>query len=288
MPWTQISFHLDATHAEAFAEQLSELGALSVTLQDAEDQPIYEPALYTTPVWQHTLVVGLFEADCDLPALLAHFNPLPSYQVEILEEQDWVRNSLADFQAMRFGKRLWVCPHWLEPPQPEAINIRLDPGVAFGTGTHATTALCLSWLDAYGDLSGQTVLDYGCGSGILGIAALKLGAQQAWGVDIDPQALQATLDNAAQNEVAARFQVALPAQLPPMRVNVLLANILANPLCELAAQLAGYVLPQGWIVLSGILQAQVAGVLAAYAPYFDLDEPAFQGDWALVSGRRRG
>jgi len=288
MPWTQITFGLDAARAEHFAELLSELGALSVTLQDAEDQPIYEPQLNTTPMWQKTLVVGLFESELDTNALLAalthQFSPMPIYCIETLDDQDWVRQSLADFEAMQFGQRLWVCPHWLEPPEPDAINIRLDPGVAFGTGTHATTALCLAWLDEQGSLQDLEVLDYGCGSGILGIAALKLGAKQVWGVDIDPQALQATLDNAGQNAVVEHFQVAMPEQLPDMQVDLVLANILANPLCELAKCLADYVKPQGKIVLSGILQEQVADIEAAYSPYFALDKVGLQDGWARVVG----
>lgn len=290
MPWTQITFELNAKQAESFAESLSELGALSVTLQDAEDQPIYEPELNTTPIWQMTLVVGLLEEEQDTHSLLAaltqQFSPLPIYCIETLDDQDWVRNSVADFQAMSFGQRLWVCPHWLEPPAPEAINIRLDPGLAFGTGTHATTALCLAWLDAQASLAGLDVLDYGCGSGILGIAAVKLGATQVWGVDIDPQALQATLDNAVQNAVAEQFKVALPEQLPPMQVDLLLANILANPLCELAPRLAAYVKPQGKIVLSGLLQEQVAAIKTAYAPYFEWDEVGLQDGWARVTGTK--
>ncbi len=291
MSWTQITFEIEAAQAEVFADHVSELGALSVTLQDAADQPIYEPALNTTPVWQTTLVVGLFAADLDTQALLTavqqQYSPLPKYRIETLQDQDWVRNSLADFQAMRFGQRLWVCPHWLEPPEPTAINIRLDPGVAFGTGTHVTTALCLQWLDAQHTLQDWTVLDYGCGSGILGIAALKLGAQQVWGVDIDPQALQATQDNAQQNAVAAHLKRALPEQLPDIQVDLLLANILANPLCELAERLAAYVKPQGKIVLSGILREQSAAVEAAYAPYFDLHETVLQEDWARVTGSKK-
>ncbi len=291
MPWTQLTFALEAEQADIFSDYLSQAGALSVTLKDAEDQPIYEPALHTTPVWQHTLVIGLFEADTDIPALLdqlqTQVSPLPAYQTEQLDDQDWVRNSLADFQAMRFGERLWVCPHWIEPPEPDALNIRLDPGLAFGTGTHATTALCLTWLDEQVDLHGVQALDYGCGSGILGIAALKLGATEVWGTDIDAQALQATQDNAQQNAVAEHFYLMLPEQLPTLQVDLLLANILANPLCELVESLAAYVKPQGRILLSGILQEQIPDIQMTYAPYFVLDEARLQEGWACISGQKR-
>ncbi len=289
MPWLQLTFTVSPPLADRLADALTALGALSVTFQDGADQPIYEPPLNTTPLWQHTQVIGLFEAtqqaEAIALALAADFPDLLLARVEQLDDQDWVRLGMADFHPMRFGERLWVCPSWETPPQPEAVNIVLDPGLAFGTGTHPTTALCLTWLDAQA-VAGKTVIDYGCGSGILAIAALKLGAACAWGVDNDPQALHATHDNAANNGVAAALQVVFPEQVPPLQADILLANILANPLCELAPHLASLVRPGGGLALSGILQAQSAQVSLAYAPYFEMSPAVSQEDWVCLAGRR--
>lgn len=290
MPWQQLQFPLEDHDHEAVEDALMEAGALSVTLTDAADDPILEPGPGETPLWEHTVLTALFEADADpLAALRAvqtarGWQQLPEHRIEALEDQDWTRAWMKDFQPMRFGQRLWVVPSGFEPPEPNAVNLYLDPGLAFGTGTHPTTALCLEWLDRQA-LSGKAVIDYGCGSGILAIAALKLGAATVLGVDNDPQALQASQDNAERNAVAERLQTQLPGgEIAP--APVLVANILAGPLVELAPTLAGLTEPGGRIALSGILAEQEAMIRDAYAPYFDLASTERQDDWLLIHGRR--
>jgi ribosomal protein L11 methyltransferase len=258
MPWLQVRLAITPEQAETYEDALLEVGAVSVTFMDAEDQPIFEPDLGTTPLWSHTHLLALFEADTDETALLAHLQllcggALPEHHVERIEDQDWERSWMDGFQPMRFGQRLWIVPSWHAAPEPEAVNLLLDPGLAFGTGTHPTTALCLEWLDGQ-DLAGCNVLDFGCGSGILAIAALLLGAPQAVGTDIDPQALEASRDNASRNGIdPARFPVHLPADLPQQPAEVVVANILAGPLVSLAPQIGALVKPGGRLALSGIL-----------------------------------
>ena len=292
MPWLQIRLAITPDQAGALEDQLLELGAVSVTFMDAEDQPIFEPDLGTTPLWSHTHLLALFEADTDADALLAHLRllrggELPEHQVERIEDQDWERSWMDNFQPMRFGRRLWIVPSWHQAPEPEAVNLLLDPGLAFGTGTHPTTALCLEWLDSQ-ELAGCNVLDFGCGSGILALAALKLGAAEAIGVDNDPQALVATADNAERNGIAPeRFTLYLPEQLPQEPADVVVANILAGPLVSLAPQITALVKPGGRLALSGILAEQAEEVRAAYADAFDLDPTAEKDGWVRISGVRR-
>jgi ribosomal protein L11 methyltransferase len=289
MPWIQLTLTLPRAQAE-FAEQLLlEAGALSVTFKDAEDNPVLEPAPGETPLWDTLILTGLFAADIDTRNLREHVNqafPQNSLRIEPLEDRDWVRAWMDDYKPMQFGKRLWVCPKHLAPPQPEAINLMLDPGLAFGTGTHPTTALCLRWLDGC-DLRNRELLDFGCGSGVLAIAALMLGAAHADGCDIDPQALIASRNNAADNQVADRLQVFLPGDMPVKKYDIVMANILAGPLVQLAPQLAALTRQGGHVVLSGILQTQADELCHAYAPWFDLDAPVVQEDWVRISGVRR-
>ncbi|ASL27970.1 50S ribosomal protein L11 methyltransferase [Azotobacter chroococcum] len=292
MPWLQIRLAITPDQAGALEDQLLELGAVSVTFTDAEDQPIFEPDLGTTPLWSHTHLLALFEADTDEDALLAHLRllrggELPEHQVERIEDQDWERSWMDNFQPMRFGRRLWIVPSWHQAPEPEAVNLLLDPGLAFGTGTHPTTALCLEWLDGQ-ELAGCNVLDFGCGSGILAIAALLLGAERAVGTDIDPQALEASRDNATRNGIdPARFPLYLPAELPQQPAEVVVANILAGPLVQLAPQITSLVKPGGRLALSGILAEQAGEVRAAYADAFALDPTAEKDGWVRISGVRR-
>ncbi|HYQ38700.1 MAG TPA: 50S ribosomal protein L11 methyltransferase [Pseudomonas sp.] len=292
MPWLQIRLAITPDQAAELEDQLLELGAVSVTFMDAEDQPIFEPDLGTTPLWTHTHLLALFEDGTDAAAVLAHLQllrggELPETQVERIEDQDWERSWMDNFQPMRFGRRLWIVPSWHQAPEPEAVNLLLDPGLAFGTGTHPTTALCLEWLDGQ-DLTGCTVLDFGCGSGILAIAALLLGAPQAVGTDIDPQALEASRDNAARNGIdPARFPVYLPADLPQQPAEVVVANILAGPLVQLAPTITGLVKAGGRLALSGILAEQAEEVRAAYAGAFELDPTAEKDGWVRISGIRR-
>ena len=292
MPWLQVRLAITPEQAETYEDALLEVGAVSVTFMDAEDQPIFEPDLGTTPLWSNTHLLALFEADTDETALLAHLQllcggALPEHHVERIEDQDWERSWMDGFQPMRFGQRLWIVPRWHAAPQPDAVNLLLDPGLAFGTGTHPTTALCLEWLDSQ-NLDNCSVLDFGCGSGILAIAALLLGAPQAAGTDIDPQALEASRDNASRNGIdPARFPVYLPADLPQQPADVVVANILAGPLVSLAPQITALVKGGGRLALSGILAEQAEEVRAAYASAFDLDPTAVKDGWVRISGIKR-
>ncbi|VXB14477.1 50S ribosomal protein L11 methyltransferase [Pseudomonas sp. 8O] len=292
MPWLQVRLAITPEQAETYEDALLEVGAVSVTFMDAEDQPIFEPDLGTTPLWSNTHLLALFEADTDETALLAHLQllcggALPEHHVERIEDQDWERSWMDGFQPMRFGQRLWIVPSWHAAPEPDAVNLLLDPGLAFGTGTHPTTALCLEWLDGQ-KLDNCSVLDFGCGSGILAIAALLLGAPQAAGTDIDPQALEASRDNASRNGIdPARFPVYLPADLPQQPADVVVANILAGPLVSLAPQITTLVKGGGRLALSGILAEQAEEVRAAYAGAFDLDPTAIKDGWVRISGVKR-
>lgn len=293
MPWLQVILDTEAQYVEEISDGLVAIGAICVTLQDAEDQALYEPPLNTTPLWQRTQVVGLFDADeidsltvpLQLQNVLAPL-PLPSIQFQHLEDQEWTQLGMMDFPPMQFGKRVWICPSWEQPPQPQAVNIFLDPGLAFGTGTHATTALCLEWLDQHSDWSHKVLIDYGCGSGILAITAAKLGAAHVWAVDIDPQALLATKANAETNQVTMLISTLLPTQLPHLKVDGLVANILSAPLIKLAPTLANYLKPAAPLVLSGILKTQTAAVIAAYDIYFTIIEITERDNWMRIVGTK--
>ncbi len=292
-PWLQLTLEAIDHSPEQLEDALLQAGALAVTLEDAGDQPVLEPAPGETPLWAHTRVTGLFDAQTDIEIVkgqlrrFLHAPILPECRLTALEERDWVRAWMDNFHPMRFGQRLWICPTHSDPPEPTAVNIRLDPGLAFGTGTHPTTALCLDWLDG-ADLAGQTVLDYGCGSGILAIAAAKLGAKRVWAVDIDPQALLASDDNASENEIEDRIELADPAELPGnLRVNVLLANILAGVLVRLAPEFSRRVQSSGRLVLAGILEQHADAVQAVFTRDFTFVPPRRHGDWVLLEGTRR-
>jgi ribosomal protein L11 methyltransferase len=293
MPWLQFSLEAGDIGPENLSAFFEQQGALSVTFVDAADQPLFEPAPGTTPLWSATRITALFDADVDRGALkrglAAQFGAGVAARLtaETLADQDWERVWLEQFRPMRFGARLWVCPAGQVPPvDGETVIIDLDPGLAFGTGTHPTTALCLEWLDRHPP-ERRAVLDYGCGSGILAIAALKLGAQTVWAVDIDEQALWSSGENAARNGVDARLKTALPQQLPDQTFDLLLANILANPLMALAPQLAARVRAGGELVLSGILKDQAAAVSAAYQRWFIMGEVVERDGWVRLHGVRK-
>lgn len=294
--WLQLS--LEADEKGDFAvprleEALQAVGAMAVTLQDAGDDPQLEPAPGATPLWRHTRVSGLFDARVIrtaplLQALRSHLQTdrLPSHRLEPLEDKDWIRAWMQDYHPMRFGRRLWICPsHRPLPEAADAVRVRLDPGLAFGTGTHPTTALCLRWLDA-GPPSGQRMIDYGCGSGILAVAGALLGAETVWAVDIDPQALQATRDNARRNQMEQRIHTALPAALPEVQHDVLVANILAGPLMGLARRFAGLLRPGARLAMSGLLERHVEELRDTYRPWFDLRAEAAEDGWILLAGKR--
>lgn len=297
--WLELTVELPLAQVDLGEELLLGMGALSITNLDARDQPLLEPGPGETPLWDAVIVVGLFPGDLDPDELRAGFanawqaaydsNP-PGFRVAGLADQPWERVWLEHFKPMRFGERLWVVPSWTEPPAPAAVNLRLDPGLAFGTGTHPTTALCLRWLDGLagaGKLQGSQVLDFGCGSGILAVAAALLGANTVTGVDNDPQAIIASNENAARNGVA--IEALLPKEFAAHRgvFAVVVANILAGPLMQLAPQIAARLAPGGAIALSGILREQADDVAAAYRDWIDWEPPAIDGDWVRLAGHRR-
>jgi ribosomal protein L11 methyltransferase len=323
MPWLSLVVDSDAEHAEAMSEALLELGALSVDLLDADADTPDEQAIFGEPgesppgVWQHNRVSALFDSDKDVSAILCNASAIiglkqpPQHRIETLADNDWVRLTQSQFEPIPISPRLWIVPTWHTPSDPNAINIVLDPGLAFGTGSHPTTRLCLRWLDTnlHG---GESVLDYGCGSGILAIAALKLGAARAVGVDVDLQAVIASRDNAIANQVRnARFYLPddapkagnslssyeLEKLTPPQSsseellaghpYDLVVANILTNPLRILAPLLAKSTRSGGRIVLSGILEEQAQDVMNIYQPWFDLNAPIFEDGWSCLSGRKR-
>ena len=291
MPWLQLKIATNRTDAYGLENALMAAGAASVTLEDNADQPILEPALGETPLWDQVRITGLFEADINLTdtvtrAAAKYKKPLPAHAWEQLEDKDWEREWMSNYHPICCGKRLWICPSWLTPPEPDKVNILLDPGLAFGTGTHPTTFLCMQWIDAE-PFTDKQVIDYGCGSGILGIAALKLGARQVIGVDIDPQALLATADNTLRNQLPAEaMPVYLPDDAPLNSADVILANILAGPLAELAPALNRLTRPGGRLCLSGILATQAEAVMHAYAPWFDFDPIAQKEEWVRITGTK--
>lgn len=293
MPWIQIKINSTGENAEPLSDALMDVGAVSVTFQDTHDNPVYEPLPGETRLWGDTDVIGLFDAETEMDDVVAELSQHPllgshfHHKIEQIEDKDWEREWMDNFHPMRFGERLWICPSWRDVPDPNAVNVMLDPGLAFGTGTHPTTSLCLTWLDGL-DLQGKTVIDFGCGSGILAIAALKLGASQAIGIDIDPQAIQASRDNAERNGVSDRLSLYLPHQQPEnLQADVVVANILAGPLRELAPLIS--VLPKagGHLGLSGVLASQAEGVCEAYVKRFVLDPVAEKEEWCRITGIRR-
>lgn len=291
MAWLQLRVH--SRYPEFVDEILQSAGASAVSFIDAEDDPVLEPAPGETPLWNNTVTLGLFPEKHDIaPTLEALREQLPDgadlrVETELVEDQDWVRVWLKDCPPLKFGTRLWVCPHEKRVDEAGTVTLLLDPGLAFGTGTHPSTAMCLEWL-ATNDVAGWNVLDYGCGSGILAIAALKLGAASAVGYDIDPQAIQATLANAQANGVAERLTTVAPElSVEPFPADLVLANILARPLIELAPLLANTIRRGGWIVLAGLLDRQAEDVRAAYAPWFDFAADGTREGWTRLAARRR-
>lgn len=284
MDWLQIS--IETTQPDIIEDCLLELGAVAVMMADAADQPLLEPAPGETPVWDEVIVTGLFEGQTApqpvIDALDATGLGKPC-RVELMEDRDWVRAWMDRYEPIRFGEHLWVCPHHHEVNLPDAVVLKLDPGLAFGSGTHPTTALCLEWLDQ-ANLTGKTVIDYGCGSGILALAAALLGAREVIAVDIDPQALTATADNARRNGVTERLRIGTPEIAHESQADIVLANILAGPLMTLAPQLIGSLRPGGQIVLAGLLDAQMSAVMEAYAGQVNWHAPATKAGWTRLNG----
>jgi len=293
MPWLQLKIHTEQQYVESISDWLMAHDSLSVSFEDAADQPLFEPPLGTTPLWSNTLITGLFESQVNIDSvhtkLTEQFaDEIKASRSEILEDKDWLREWMSHYHPMQFADTLWIVPSHHSPPDKNAINILLDPGLAFGTGTHPTTAMCLTWLAKHPQ-NAKTVIDYGCGSGILA----KLGAKQVYAIDNDPQALLATTDNALKNQVSEQIQcrdVEIPLtkqpDSQPLRADTLVANILAGPLIELAERFSKIVRPGGNIVLSGILQEQAEQVSASYQPWFSFENTLQQEDWILLQGTR--
>jgi ribosomal protein L11 methyltransferase len=292
MTWLQLQIETTPAELGSLEDLMLAAGAVAVTLEDNADEPVLEPAPGETPLWGDTRLTGLYPADTDMDAILAsfpeHMTQGRQFRIEILEDKDWEREWIKHYQPMRFGKRLWICPSWLEPPEPEAINLLLDPGLAFGTGTHPTTALCLTELDSL-DFSYKRVVDYGCGSGILALAALKLGAVSVLGIDNDPQALSASRDNTARNGIPAeRLIVAMPGQEPlPSwvgKADLVVANILAGPLMDLSSILLELLRQDGTLILSGLLNTQAKELQAHYSQNIALEICGEKENWVCLRG----
>ena len=295
MPFLQVNIVVPSSHAELLSDELMEVGALSTAIEDAyagtdKEQPIFdEPNEPSAEIWEQSLIIAMFDADTDVDAAVAllpeNMRPVKeAYTVTEVADQDWVKLTQSQFDPIHVSDRLWITPTWHEAPTDGSINIELDPGLAFGTGSHPTTFLCLRWLDAHMP-QGASVLDYGCGSGILAITAAKLGAGKVVGVDIDKQAIRASHDNATQNQV--NIEVYLPDAQPEGQFDVVVANILANPLRMLGQMLAGRVKTGGQIVLSGILAEQVEEISALYQQWFDMKPATIQDGWACLFGTKR-
>ena len=290
--WIQIKIRTTNSFSDAVAELLEQLGALAVSYTDAEDSPILEPKPGERRLWPNTEVTGLLDKGTDPEPILAKLKAILGDHIPMaathLEDKNWIRAWMDQFKPLKFGSHLWICPSWLKVEEENSVVVMLDPGLAFGTGTHPTTALCLGYLDSL-DLKDKLVLDYGCGSGILAIAALKLGAKKAMGVDIDEQALQASLENAKRNDVDDRLELVMGTdkklELPKSQITV--ANILAGPLAQLQPVIADLTASGGLLALSGILTAQADEVIEAYSKDFIMNKVKDKDGWALLTGTRK-
>lgn len=287
--WKQVTLIANGDKAEEISDILFFLDAVSVTYQDAKDDPILEPLPGEQRVWPNTKVIGLFEKGTDTAPVVSYLQHLYGDNFPIvahdLEDQDWVRAWMDNFKPIKCGKNLWITPSWCEPQ--DGINVILDPGLAFGTGTHPTTFLCLGFLDSLENLSEKEVLDYGCGSGILAISALKLGAKKAYGVDIDPQALIASKDNAQRNQVEDKLELFDGASKQIPQCSIVVANILAGPLAQLEPNIAALCQSQGKLALSGILESQAQEVIDAYSKDFDIEYTKVKEGWVLIVATRK-
>lgn len=293
MEWQQLKVRLSPPAVDSCEDIVFALGALSVSYLDAEDQPVFQIEIGSTPLWDEIFLCALFNLNTNMQGVIdalkqsASAEYIQQFSITAIQDQDWKSVWIADFKPMRFGRRLWICPSWTKPPVPTAVNILLDPGLAFGTGTHATTALCLEWLDQ-AELGKRRVIDYGCGSGVLAIAAVLLGASDVRAVDNDPQAITASETNRDHNHIPpAKLPCFLPDDMPREKADVIIANILAAPLHELA-ELFASLLPQGGeVVLSGLIENQVDDLMHRYSSWFDMESPVLRDGWARLTGRRR-
>jgi len=292
MPWLKVSCLAASERIDDWSARLERAGAQAVSIEDAHDTPLFDELDGRLPVWEESVITGLFEAGAGEAAIRSALalafddTTAPEFRLETLPDEDWQRSWMERYQPLDCGHGLWICPTWLEPPDPEAINVLMDPGLAFGSGTHETTGLCLEWLAAHRPVD-KDIIDYGCGSGILAIAALRLGARHALGVDIDPQALRASVDNAQRNAVAGQLDVCLPTAMPEqVQADIVFANILAGTLVSLREQLLAMRRDGGVLVLSGILREQLDEVRGAYRAG-NLIEVYERGDWIMLTVRRQ-
>ncbi len=293
MVWLQLTLESTRENAEQLSELLEKYGAISVSLSALSDEPMFGQGMVgEVLLWDRTRVSALLHEDIDLDTLLVCLNKrvgagnILKHHIDLLQDQEWVNTYQQGQGPKIFGERLFIFPSWCTPPDDTKYHIILDPGLAFGTGSHDTTAMCLDWLAGH-DINCKRVIDYGCGSGILALAALRLGAQHAFATDIDPQALQATRVNAERNHLLARITIAHPDEVTLPAVNVLLANVLLSPLKELAPIFSGLVLPGGDIVLSGLLGTQAEECLAAYQSWFNMEKPVYRREWTLLHGVKK-
>lgn len=292
MGWLQLTIGSDASHIEEIGELLEEFGAVSISYIPQTEEPVFADDPTTATYWERTAVMALLDEDVDLDILVMCIRNrvgtenIHHHRIRPLQDRAWSESHKTGHEAVVFADKLCVCPSWCRPPDNITHVIRLDPGLAFGSGSHATTGLCLEWLAGI-PLRDKRVIDYGCGSGILGLAALKLGAAGVVAVDIDEQALRATRENAVNNNLAGRIRVSAPADMETGPVDILVANILLNPLLQLAPRFHELVRPDGYIVLSGILANQAGECLERYRPWFNMAEPTFRNEWAMLYGRRK-
>ena len=291
MAWIQINIIVEEALAESLSDTFMDVGACSVTFEDAKDQPIYEPEIGTTPIWNQTKVIGLFGAELDsknIIDILCLLHPSleeSAFKVEQMEDKDWIRAWMGEFKPMCFGDRLWKVRSWTQPSEPDAVNLLLHPGMAFGTGTHPTTAQCLTWLDQ-NTPTNLSVIDYGCGSGVLALAASKLGAKSVVGTDIDPQAITASIENARRNDADISFKLVKDFDSEP--VDLLIANILAGPLKELAEEFDRLLKPGGTLVLSGLLTWQAKELQTHYQTLgITLNTFLSLEEWGLLAGTKQ-
>lgn len=293
MNWIQWRLNINANASEPLEALLMDSGAVSITYQDASDRPVLEPSPGELRLWDELVLIALYDAEVvtrDIELALAElpiWRDVNESHWEVLEDRDWVRAWMDDFQPMQFGQKLWICPTTFTPPDPDAVNIMLDPGLAFGSGTHPTTALCLEYLENHVK-GGETIVDFGCGSGILAIAAVKLGAARVIGTDHDPQAILASRENSNRNKVSeTQFPVFLSNEFHTVEVDGVVANILASTLKELAEEIVQLIRPGGWIAMSGILKSQIESVTAVYQHWIEFDAPTIMDDWVLLTGNKK-
>ncbi|MGB0559158.1 MAG: 50S ribosomal protein L11 methyltransferase [Pseudohongiellaceae bacterium] len=291
--WQELKFRVSSENALLVEEKLFSSGAAAVTFLDAKNQPIFVEETDQTPLWKDICIVSLFSQDVNLDPVvqtLVYGQPAinsDDIDIHLINDQDWESKWMNDQKPQQFGNRLWIYPSWITPLKNSVTNMILDPGLAFGTGSHPTTSLCLNWLDN-NLIPSQHIIDYGCGSGILAIAAALLGASKVYAVDNDPQAITATLSNMEKNKISNQsIQTFSPEALPQVKVDLLIANILANPLIQLLEIFSTLIKPSGKIVLSGILEEQIEKVFYHYKSYFEFEEPQLNDGWALIAGSRK-